>query len=186
MASNLYNQVKDAAGKAVDFGSQVAHQFNNIMNTPGGARCMGGLAVSVGGTGAVAGGGVGLVGLAGGGVGVIVTEPAGLLAGGGGGALGGLALGMTTCPGGGASGSGGSTQHGAERTEGRGVSQERYDYAKAGTKYVQEDGAAAYVKKLPSGRYDVVVENERGQTITVMTNKTSAEIREIAKIYGWR
>ena len=84
------------------------------MNTPGGPGCMGGLAASTGSAGAITGGGVGLVGLAGGGVGVVVTEPAGLVAGGVGGASAGLALGMTACPGGAGSGGGGGGSGGGK------------------------------------------------------------------------
>ena len=105
--SDFVDIASQIAQKTVDIASQAAHQFGNIMKTPGGPGCMGALAAGGGSVGAVAGGGVGLVGLAGGGVGVVVTEPAGLAIGGGGGALSGLALGMTVCPGGAAGGGGG-------------------------------------------------------------------------------
>ena len=98
--SQFVDQVKNTA-------QQAANQFSNIMNTPGGAGCMAGLAAGGAGAGAAAGGGVGLVGLAGGGVGVAVTEPAGLVAGGVGGGASGVALAMTVCPGGAANGGGG-------------------------------------------------------------------------------
>ncbi len=98
--SQFVDQVKKTAQQAVD-------QISNIMNTPGGPGCMAGLAAGGAGAGAAAGGGVGLVGLAGGGVGVVVTEPAGLVAGGVGGGASGVALAMTVCPGGAANGGGG-------------------------------------------------------------------------------
>ena len=98
---------KQAASQVADLASQAAHQFENIMNTPGGPGCMGALGVGGAMAGGAAGGGVGLVGLAGGGVGVAVTEPAGLVAGGIGGGASGLALGMTVCPGGAAGGGAG-------------------------------------------------------------------------------
>ncbi len=102
--SQFVDQVKKTAQQAVN-------QISNIMNTPGGPGCMAGLAAGGAGAGAAAGGGVGLVGLAGGGVGVVVTEPAGLVAGGVGGAGSGIALGMSICPGGAAfsKGRGGSS-----------------------------------------------------------------------------
>ena len=41
------------------------------------------------------------------------------------------------------------------------------------------------MKKLASGRYNVVVEGEGG-IVTVMKNKTAGEIRRLAENYGWR
>jgi hypothetical protein len=102
-----FQNVKDNASKALDLASQAVNQFGNIMSTPGGPGCMGGLAAGGATVGGTVGGGVGLVGLAGGGVGVVVTEPAGLVAGGVGGGASGVALGMTVCPGGAAGGGGG-------------------------------------------------------------------------------
>ena len=98
---------KQAASQLANSASQAANTFGNIMNTPGGANCMGALGAGGATAGGIAGGGVGLVGLAGGGVAVVVTEPAGLVAGGIGGGASGVALGMTVCPGGAASGGGG-------------------------------------------------------------------------------
>ncbi|HZB88213.1 MAG TPA: RHS repeat-associated core domain-containing protein [Terracidiphilus sp.] len=98
---------KQATSQVANSVSQAANTFGNIMNTPGGANCMGALGAGGATAGGIAGGGVGLAGLAGGGVAVVVTEPAGLVAGGIGGGASGVALGMTMCPGGAASGGGG-------------------------------------------------------------------------------
>ncbi len=104
-----WNAVGQIAQQATNVLSQAAHQVMNIMNTPGGAGCMGSMMASGGMAGAAAGGGVGLAGLAGGGLAVVATEPAGLAIGGVGGALSGGALAMTACPGGAGNGGGGAS-----------------------------------------------------------------------------
>ncbi len=104
---NLFQTAQIAVKSATDLASQAAHQFANILNTPGGAKCLAGTTMGGAMVGGTVGGEVGLVGLAGGGVAVVVTEPVGLAVGtiGGGGT--GFIAGMTMCPGGAASGGGG-------------------------------------------------------------------------------
>lgn len=189
---NLTSQI---AQKTISAFSTAVQQASNYLAAPRNPGCMAMMAAGGAAAGAFAGGTLGAIGGGAGGtlvapgVGTIGGGVAGAAAGAGEGtALGGSAgavAGFFACASGG-SGGGGSTQHGAERANERNMSQAEYDQAKTGTKYVQDDGAVAYVKKLPSGRYNVVVENENGATVTVMKNKTASEIRGLAANYGWR
>ncbi|MBZ2187139.1 MAG: hypothetical protein K7J46_20740, partial [Bryobacter sp.] len=130
-----------------------------------------------------AGGGLGTLGLAGGPA-VAATIPGGAAGGAAlGGAIGGFG-GLILCSTGSGQGNGGNTQHGEERISGRNMSPAEIAEAKTGQAYTQSDGATAYVKKLASGRYNVVVEGEGG-IITVMKNKTAGEIRRLGQNYGW-
>ena len=80
---------------------------------------------------------------------------------------------------------GGGTQHGGERISERNMSPAEIAEAKTGQAYTQSDGATEYVKKLASGRFNVVVEGEVG-IVTVIINKTAGDIRRRGQNYGWR
>ena len=151
--------------------------------------------------GGVAGGGVGSfagpVGTLGGGaVGGLGGAQAGAILGGVAGFGGGAIAGNILCSSGSGSGGGGGgengapgegdTKHGARRREQRGADDGFVENTKTGQTYTQNDGAKAYVRKQASGRYDVVIEGDYGKIVTVMKNKTAAEIRQLAEKYGWQ
>ncbi|MFO0280366.1 MAG: RHS repeat-associated core domain-containing protein [Acidobacteriota bacterium] len=169
--------------KVVQSTQEMVQPVADWMNRPRNPICTDGYMGLGASIGFWAGGGLGTLGLAGGPA-VAATIPGGAAGGAAlGGAIGGFG-GLILCSTGSGQGNGGNTQHGEERISGRNMSPAEIAEAKTGQAYTQSDGATAYVKKLASGRYNVVVEGEGG-IITVMKNKTAGEIRRLGQNYGW-
>jgi RHS repeat-associated protein len=84
----------------------------------------------------------------------------------------------------GAEGGEAASEHGAMRMAERDVSPADLANMRTGTKMTQADGATVYVKGLGQGKYDVLVEGEKG-VVTVMKNKSGQEVRELGERYGW-
>lgn len=84
-----------------------------------------------------------------------------------------------------------TTAHGAERIAGAGatrggvLSEAEITAARAGTKLTQADGAVVRVLEGPPGRFNVVVEGERG-VITTFKNLSQESLDRLAKNYGWK
>jgi len=86
--------------------------------------------------------------------------------------------------GGGSAQGSGSTAHGAERLAQRGFTPEDVARVRGGQQYTQRDGATAYVKETVEGRYDVIVQGERG-IVTALRNIRRSAVDRLARNYGW-
>jgi RHS repeat-associated protein len=90
-----------------------------------------------------------------------------------------------------ASGAGeeGATAEGAEEvwqpgpTE-RGFSGSDIALTKSGEVLTQSDGATVYVKEISSGRFNVIVEGQRG-IVTALKNIPQGAVNRLAQNYGW-
>ena len=78
-----------------------------------------------------------------------------------------------------------TTIHGAQRLAERGFSEADIALTKSGTIYKQADGATVYVKEVTAGRYNVIVEGERG-IITALKNIRLRAFTKLAERYGWK
>jgi RHS repeat-associated protein len=148
--NDQFGYYKARTSELGDLASQAAHQFGNIMSTPGGAKCM--AATTVG--GAMVGGGSGAVaGLAGlaGGPAVVVTEPSAVAVGGLGGGSAGFMTGMIACPGG-AGGGGGGGSSGSRGSTGRGPKNVKEQLA---VEQAEADPQAGTVAPVKGGMKDV-------------------------------
>ena len=80
----------------------------------------------------------------------------------------------------------GRTEHGALREQERGglTDAERGRLGQA-TPRRQADGAIARVLREGGGGYTVVITNETGAVVTVIRNKSKAELRRLSENYSW-
>jgi len=85
-----------------------------------------------------------------------------------------------------------TTLHGAERvagseaTRGGVLTQEAISVTKSvGRRIIQNDGATVYLQEISPGRFNAVVEGNKG-IITTMSNWSEKSILRIAKNYGWK
>jgi hypothetical protein len=69
------------------------------------------------------------------------------------------------------------SKHGELRMAQREVSAADLASMRTGTKMIQADGATAFVKGLGQGKYDVLIEGEKG-VVTVMKGLSGQEVRE--------
>jgi hypothetical protein len=88
----------------------------------------------------------------------------------------------------GTGGSGGgdpdATTHGAQRLNERGFSPEDVANTKTGEIKTQADGAKVYIKSVGNGRFNVIVEGDRG-VITALKNISQKALDRLAANYGW-
>jgi len=54
-----------------------------------------------------------------------------------------------------------------------------------GKSFLQDNGATVYLREISPGRFNAVIEGEKG-IITTMGNWPEKAINKIAKNYGWR
>ncbi len=79
-----------------------------------------------------------------------------------------------------------ATKHGTERLHERGFSQNDIMNTKKTTNIkTQSDGAKVYIKEIDNGRYNVIVEGERG-IITALKNISEKSLERLTKNYNWR
>ena len=190
----------DNLQRARDLAHQVIQSVDNFRNNPNCAAGMmiAGTAIGAGVGGAGGGAVFGVVGGVGGSVIPGAGTVAGAVGGGtlgyvGGGLVGGSiggavgALGTIACNvGSGGSGGPGNTKHGQQRIAERGFSDAELTTVRTGEKYSQPDGAVVFVKKLVSGRYNVLVEGDGGKVVTAIKNKTLAEVKDLARRFQWQ
>lgn len=77
-----------------------------------------------------------------------------------------------------------ATAHGAERLEQAGFTDDLVAATKAGHVTRQANGATVYVNEATPGRFDFIVEGERG-VITAHRNWRQGAVDRLAKNYGW-
>jgi hypothetical protein len=77
-----------------------------------------------------------------------------------------------------------TTIHGAEQLAARGFTEADISLTRTGTELMQEDGATVYLKEITPGRYNVLVEGERG-VITALKNVPWDKVAKLASNYGW-
>jgi RHS repeat-associated protein len=77
-----------------------------------------------------------------------------------------------------------ASKHGAMRMAEREVSPADLANMRTGTKMTQADGATVFVKGVGHGKYDVLVEGEKG-IVTPMKGLSGQEVRELGERYGW-
>jgi RHS repeat-associated protein len=174
----LVNSLFRPVGEAVQ---QVAQPVIDVFNNPPDPGCVAGYASA----GALGGAALAaLPGLATG-----PAEPGVVLAGAATGGLRGTVVGVGACMaaanGGGGGGGGGNTTHGSGRLGERNFTPEEVAETKTGRIMTQADGAKVYVKEIRPGRFNVIVEGERG-IITGMKNLDQRAIANLARNYGWR
>ena len=79
-----------------------------------------------------------------------------------------------------------ATKHGMERLRERGFSQNDILYTKTTSNIkIQNDGAKVYIKKTDAGKFNIVVEGERG-IITALKNIDEKSLERLTKNYNWR
>jgi RHS repeat-associated protein len=77
-----------------------------------------------------------------------------------------------------------ATAHGAEQLAERGFSGSDIALTKSGEVLTQSDGATVYVKEIASGRFNVIVEGQRG-VVTALKNIPQGAVNRLAQNYGW-
>jgi RHS repeat-associated protein len=77
-----------------------------------------------------------------------------------------------------------ATAHGAEQLAERGFSGSDIALTKSGEVLTQSDGATVYVKEVASGRFNVIVEGQRG-VVTALKNIPQGAVNRLAQNYGW-
>ena len=77
-----------------------------------------------------------------------------------------------------------ATAHGAEQLAERGFSGSDIALTKSGEVLTQSDGATVYVKEVASGRFNVIVEGQRG-VVTALKNIPQGAVSRLAQNYGW-
>jgi hypothetical protein len=55
---------------------------------------------------------------------------------------------------------------------------------KSGEVLTQTDGATVYLKEVSSGRFNVIVEGQRG-VVTALKNIPQGAVNRLAQNYGW-
>lgn len=77
-----------------------------------------------------------------------------------------------------------ATSHGAERLTRAGFTDDLVAQTKAGLVTRQADGASVYVREVSPGRFDFIVEGQRG-VITAHRNWSQKSVDGLARRYGW-
>lgn len=79
-----------------------------------------------------------------------------------------------------------ATKHGSERLKERGFSNSDISNTKNTTNIkTQADGAKVYIKETPNGKFNVIVEGDRG-IITALKNISQKALDRLMKNYNWR
>jgi RHS repeat-associated protein len=77
-----------------------------------------------------------------------------------------------------------ATAHGVEQLAERGFSSSDIALTKSGEALTQSDGATVYLKEVSSGRFNVIVEGQRG-IVTALKNIPQGAVDRLAQNYGW-
>jgi RHS repeat-associated protein len=77
-----------------------------------------------------------------------------------------------------------ATAHGAEQLAERGFSGSDIALTKSGDVLTQSDGATVYLKEISSGRFNVIIEGQRG-VVTALKNIPQGAVSRLAQNYGW-
>lgn len=77
-----------------------------------------------------------------------------------------------------------ATIHGAERLAERGFTQADIILTKTGQQFLQKDGAKVFIKEVAPGKFNVLVEGQRG-VVTALKNVSEQKVAKIAAKYGW-
>jgi RHS repeat-associated protein len=77
-----------------------------------------------------------------------------------------------------------ATAHGAEQLAERGFSSSDIALTKSGEALTQSDGATVYLKEISSGRFNVIIEGQRG-IVTALKNIPQGAVDRLAQNYGW-
>ena len=79
-----------------------------------------------------------------------------------------------------------ATIHGSERLKERGFSRNDISNTKSTSNVkTQSDGAKVYIKEISPGKYNVIVEGNRG-IITALKNISKKSLDRLTKNYNWR
>lgn len=79
-----------------------------------------------------------------------------------------------------------ATKHGGERLKERGFSGSDISNTKNTSNIkTQGDGAKVYIKEVSPGKYNVIVEGDRG-IITALKNISKKSLDRLTKNYNWR
>ena len=79
-----------------------------------------------------------------------------------------------------------ATKHGSERLKERGFSRNDISNTKSTSNVkTQSDGAKVYIKEISPGKYNVIVEGDRG-IITALKNISKKSLDRLTKNYNWR
>jgi RHS repeat-associated protein len=78
----------------------------------------------------------------------------------------------------------GATAHGAEKLAERDFTGADISLTKSGETLTQADGATVYLKEVSSGRFNVIVEGQRG-VVTALKNITQGAVDRLSAKYGW-
>lgn len=76
------------------------------------------------------------------------------------------------------------TIHGAERLAQAGLDEQGLGGIKSGLRLIQADGAAVFLKEVAPGKFDFIVQGERG-IVTAHRGWTAKAVTRIARNYGW-
>ena len=77
-----------------------------------------------------------------------------------------------------------NTLHGAQRLKQAGFTDDLIQLTKGGRNFKQADGANVFLRESSPGRFDFIVESERG-VVTAHRNWSQKSIERIARNYGW-
>ena len=79
-----------------------------------------------------------------------------------------------------------TTKHGSERLRERGFSNSDISNTKNTTNIKrQSDGAKVYIKEISNGKFNVIVEGDKG-IITALKNISQKALDRLMKNYNWR
>lgn len=81
-------------------------------------------------------------------------------------------------------GSTSSTVHGGSQLAIRGFTQADITLTRTGTQLLQRDGARVFLKEVAAGKFNVIVQGNRG-VVTAMKNISWKSASRLAKNYGW-
>jgi hypothetical protein len=70
------------------------------------------------------------------------------------------------------------------RLAGRAFTQAEVALTRTGTQMVQRDGAKVFLKEVAPGKYNVIVEGQRG-VVTALKNISWKSVTRLAQNYGW-
>jgi hypothetical protein len=77
-----------------------------------------------------------------------------------------------------------ATAHGVERLAERGFAGSDIALTKSGETLTQADGATVYLKEVAAGRFNVIVEGQRG-VVTALKNIPASAVNRLKSGYGW-
>jgi hypothetical protein len=77
-----------------------------------------------------------------------------------------------------------ATVHGAERLAERNFSQADIALTKSGKQFLQSDGATVFVKEVAPGKFNVLIEGQRG-VVTALKNLSEKSLAGLAANFGW-